>query len=410
MRHMRFLLALVLGCLINPPTGWFNQLFAADSTITNGRAIAAFDSNRAYLITEPDSGMAELYRWDATALYWVIVANQTPPVRQIDCLSDGTKLIGTDDSDIVRKWSEVPGWASPWTDPQSGSFDWVIIDPVTEETRALIKDDEGAWLSWDVPTPVVSDPWYTHLPAGSDWSERMKTLWLVDRDVERFERWERGDMNYFVALNRGSGTNPFYIFYYGDDEDQALSRITDPPLLTHNIDDVVVSQISYDEQYQNLWCVDNVGTPWQWDNVEQEWIERSARSEDVLEGPYSAASNLFREDNDYYVRTTYIQGVYSPVLIVFRDTKIMHLILGELSRSDMSQTIDIIIFEEKERSHDFHNVLLRPRETPQKIVRIDSGKRIRENHYLERLLIDNGIIADEFAISVFPAEHRLLRR
>ena len=69
-----------------------------------------------------------------------------------------------------------------------------------------------------------------------------------------------------------------------------------------------------------------------------------------------------------------------------------------------------MIYDEPESRGLYHNHKLRPSETPQKIVRVDSGKRTRENHYLERLLINENIVSNEEAISVFPSEHRIIRR
>jgi hypothetical protein len=379
----------------------------ADSIVTNARSIAAFGTDRAYMI---DAGLY-LNRWDPVLLKWVPIAFPTPTIRQMDCTTSGTYLIGTDISSIVRKWSETMGYLSPWSYPRgSEHFDWVKLDSLTYETKGLISGQDGAWKTWDPKSPLAGDPWYQYSPVGPLGEDKADTVLLVDRNSTRYKAWERGDDGYFVALNKsGMSGMPFKIYYYGDDEGYALSRITNPPIGSTNIDTVLVKQISYDEVRKNLWCIDIFGSPWQWDNVAQQWILRNVKSDStIVTTPYTDLIKLLRTENQFYVRTSYIPGLLKPMLIVLRDTRIMHLILGDLSVEQMT-SLDVIILS-KRRNSPFHEILLQPRQTPQKIVRLDNTKRIRENGYLERLLMENGIIASPDAIGVYPATLSVIRR
>lgn len=397
-----------------------SQLFGAPSFITDGMAIAAYGTDGAYLITHPNGVYGDLYRWNAITEEWVHVANLTPKIRQMDCVKSGDKLTGTDTNKVAKLWSGILGYASPWSSPRGGTkYDWIGLDHVSEETRGLLEGFNG-WETWNKPTLQFGEDWNKYLPTEPCENDRMKNFWLIDRDLAelRYKRWERDDINHLVALNRGGTDNgkPFYIYAFSDDEDFVLSRITDPPINdrgidTHNIDEVVVRQISYDEDHQNMWCVDVDGIPWQWDNVRQEWIKRDVRSEEtfIQEPPAFDVPQWLKEECRYYVRVNYVEGDYKPILLIFRETHEMHLYLGELSRSDMD-SIEIVLCDPPRRDHKFHNIELNPSETPQKIVRIDGGKRIRENHHLERLLINNGIIADEDQIGVYPVIQRIVRR
>jgi hypothetical protein len=405
---MRFKILFVFLILL---TVSFDNCHCLDSTITNGQSIAANGSSGAWLIDSDGN----VYKFDTTTNKFQLFTISAPNMKQIDSKSNGSNVVGIDSSGIAKIWNGVFGFGSVWSDSRgSTQYDWVLIDPVTQETRGQVTGLGGAWESWDVPTLGVGDPWNKFLPAGLAGSNKIKDLFLVDKDAA-FTRWERGDTNYFVQLNlEGLSPNPFFIYYYGDDSDAALGRITDPPVLTKNIDDVMVSQISYDDEFQNLWCVDSGGSPWQWDNVGQEWIQRNIKGDEGFQLPgdrYQDVIDLLRIQNDFYIRTRYIDGVHTPRLIIFKDSYIMHLILGERSRSNFDNEIDIVIFEaSKKEKTGFHNILRLPKETPQKKVRIDSTNRIRENHYLERLLISRNIIANADAINVFPAQHRIVRR
>lgn len=391
-------------------------LFSAPSVITGAKAIAAYGSTGAYLITYPDGVYGDLYRWDPGTLLWVQVANLAPQIKQMDSLNNGTKLIGSDTSSHAQLWSGVLGYASPWNPKNpSRQYSWVLHDPVSEESRGQIKGYDALWEYWDKPSLTPSDPWNRYLPTEPSGNDRMRNMWLIDRDLvmSRYKKWERDDIDYFVTLNRGGtdGTKPFYIYAFSDDNQLLMDRITNPPVGDHNIDDVLVRQISYDEDNQNLWCIDVDGTPWQWDNVRQEWIMRNGRSEETF---VQIPSNdnvpqWLREECQYYVRTLYVSGDYKPLLFIFRETHEMLLYLGELSSSDMDN-LEIVVCDPPKKDHKFHNIELQPRETPQKIVRIDGGSRIQENHHLEMLLQNMGIITSDLQIGVYPDDWAIVRR
>lgn len=395
-----------IQCLLLLLFGW---MYGSDSFVTNGRSISAYDTEGAYMVTDDN----ELMRWESSIKKWELIDPFAPLMRQIDCLTDGTSLLGTDDVDHARLWNSLPWPASTWSSPRgSKEYDWVVIDHIDERRRGLVKGLVKAWESWNGGAP---SSWYDHLPTGTIGSQKMNNYWFVDKNVERFKRWERGDQNYYVALNQSGQGTPFNVYCFSDDKEQVIDRITDPPLLTHNIDDVMCRQISYDELQQNLWCIDKDGKPWQWDNVEQEWILRDRRKEgesteeDDREQDWTPVINLLKEQSEFYIRTMYIDGEYTPYIIIFKDSRVIHFILGENSTASM-EDIDIFILEPKQRDHKFHTVLLRPHETPQKIVRVNGGKRIRENHLLERLFIQHNIIARHEDIGVYPAWHHRVRR
>jgi hypothetical protein len=378
-------------------------LCSADSLVSNADAIAAYGADGAYLVT----ATKELLRWNSVSVKWDVIAIiNGNNIRQFDSLSDGTRVVGTDTASKARQWNLLIHPASNWSSIRPGeTYDWVRIDPITNESMGIPTSMPG-WETWDPQTPVS---WDDYLPAGAPAAQKMKKMIVVDRANGVLHRWERDDIGQLVPLNRSGEASPFNIYYFGDDASAALSRMTAPPLATHNIDDVNVKQISYDELEQNLWGIDSDGRPWQWDNTEQQWILRNVRGPGLEEEEHPLAILLRRLD-DYYVQTVYIDGVLTPLIIVYTDTKIMHLVVGELSLGDGS-AFDYVILGSPPAPERFHNILLRPKETPQKIVRdVDGQKRIRENHYLERLLINNNIVASAAAISVYPAEHRFIRR
>lgn len=406
-------------------------VMGANGKISDGKAIAAYGKDGAYLVTESK----ELYVWNPTYEQWQRAMVATPQIRQMDSLTDGTKLFGTDDSDKVWMWNGMsPGGA--WNETRPGqAYHWVIYDPVTDESKGLIESLEDVWEAWDEPS---GGAWNTYLPAGPVDTARMATLLLVDTKSPEFHRWQRGDVGYRVALNREGQSIPFKIFAYTDNDvaknpwfeptdDYVLERMIDPPDPTPYLDPpdnnvtnpdlVLAKQISYDEDEQNLWCVDENGWPWRWSNEYQGWILSRDRSAIPFEDDGVCRlctpcyfNKLLRCTDDYYVRTTYIEGDYRPVLIIYKDTMIMHLIVGELSRSNMHD-LTVYIFDPKKPDHKFHNILRLPKETPQKLVRLNGNVvRKRENHYLEQLLIKSNIVARHEDISVLPAEHQLIRR
>lgn len=379
---------------------------ATDSFITNGMSILAYGEKQAFLV----SNDKRIYSWDSVALKWQLYAIMTPDIRQLDALSDGSRIIATDKNNKVYNWNKVFGFGSAWDNVRNG-YEWVLHDPVTKTIRGKRADWKAVWEEWDKPEPQGGDTWNKFLPAGGEGEQKMKQFCFIDNDRKRSHRWERGDVGYSVALNQSGATTPFHIFYFGDEKNVALDRITDPPFPTHNIEDVFVKQISYDELYQNLWSVDKDGVPWRWDNVRQEWIKSDILGDEGFqpEPPPNPVVELLKEQNDFYIRTTYIDGDYTPVIIIFKDTMILHFVLGERSKADFHDA-RFVIFEKRKPNHKFHTTTLLPKDTPQKIVRIDGGKRIRENHYLERLLIANNIIADDKAIGVYPWRHQIIRR
>ncbi|MBU1008140.1 hypothetical protein KKA53_03625 [Candidatus Dependentiae bacterium] len=423
-RHVALLavIPVLLVCFVG-------NLAGADPQISNGKSIAAYGADGAYLVTESK----ELYVWSPTLEKWQRAMIMTPEIRQMDSLTDGTKLFGTDDSDNVWMWDGVSPGGS-WSETRPGkTYHWVMYDPVTDESKGLIKALENVWESWDKPS---GGGWNNYLPAGPEGSARMATLLLVDTTSTEFHRWQRGDAGYRVSLNRSGQTTPFKIFAYTDNsvaknppfesgtDNYVLERMIDAPtptpwldpgLTVKNPDLVLAKQISYDEDEQNLWCVDENGWPWRWSNEYQGWIlSRNRTALPLVEEdgglPCCDIARLLRCTDDFYVRTTYIAGDYSPVVIIFKDTMIMHLIVGELSKANMKD-VKFYVFEAKAPDHNYHNILRLPKETPQKLVRVDGNVvRKRENHYLERLLIENGIVARPEDINLFPAEHRLIRR
>jgi len=381
---------------------FFKSLVVADGYVANGQAIAAYGTSGAYLIT----GENEILKWGGTR--WEIQALTTPQIRQMDCLNDGSSLIGTDNSDHVKRWNGLTDFASHWSNPRgTTAYDWVMIDPITKRKEGLLAGGVDIWDFWGAP--AGGGAWNEYLPAGQQGSSKMKDLILVDSKSNFFSRWERGDDSYRVALNR-SGEKPFKIFYYGESPSYALTRMIDPPIGV-NPDTVLVKQISYDETEQNLWAIDTENQPWQWDNDQQIWILRNLRGEEAACITCCALRALLREQNSFYVRVKYVEGTYKPRILVFKDSQIMHLVLGERSIANFNDIECIIYDEEPDRpTGRFHNLLLKPKKTPQKIIRKDGEARISENHYLERLLLKHNIIADADAIGVYPAEHRIVRR
>jgi len=430
MNFRRWILVIGMPFLL---LSFYCRICATEYKVSNGKSIAVYGDKGAFLTTS----LNELLYWNDTEQKWTRLMTLIPEIRQMDCLGDGTKLMGTDDAGQAWLWNGSPAPGGSWSDPRPGkTYEWIILDPVTDERRGLIQGLDGVWESWDIPSDPV---WNTYIPAGPEGSQRMKTLLLVDTKSPEFHRWQRGDYGYRVALNRSGMTTPFKIFAYTEDPDFVLARIVNPPSPTPWLDTpadtvkdpdlVFPKQISYDEVEQNLWCVDENGWPWHWNNEYQGWELRRDRGEapyvpPIEEKPtdFDAVKRLLRIQDDFYVRTTYINGDYAPVVIIFKDNMVLHLILGERSRS-VIQDLKVYIFEEKERAHKFHNILLLPHERPQKLVRLPQSagavggvgekfvdSRIRENHYLERLFMANNIIADPRELGVYPAEHRLIRR
>jgi hypothetical protein len=409
------------------------RLAGTEFLVSNGQAITAYGDKGAFLITS----LRELLYWNDTQQKWLRLMTLIPTgIRQIDCLGDGTKLMGTDGDGTLWGWNGVPTPGGLWTENRPGKkYDWVILDPVSDERRGLIQGLETVWESWDKP---VGGDWNSYIPVGPESASRMETLILVDTKSPEFHRWQRGDFGYRVALNQSGQTTPFKIFAYTEDPDRALDRVVNPPSPTPWLDSpadtvkdpdlVLAKQISYDEQEKNLWCVDENGWPWHWNDEFQGWELRRTRGEAPygppveVEDKYGEIRKLLCAQDDYYVRTTYIEGDYKPLVIIFKDSQIIHFILGEMSKSDIHD-IQICIFEARKPQHNFDNILLLPKERPQKLVRLPKSAgsvggvgevklddRIRENHYLERLLIANGVIASQRDIGVYPAEHRLVRR
>lgn len=385
----------------------------SDSYMTTGQSIAAYNIQGAYLI----DGNNDIFRWDPSINKWKRFAVNTPEIKQMDCLNDGKGLFGTDNLGKAQKWNGLYGGASNWTHVKPDSrYDWVLHDHITNDVRGLLKGVDGSWEEIEQAAELASDPWDKQLPLGPAGSQRLRDIFFVSTDLDKYTRWERGDLNYFVTLNRGGGSNPFHIYYYGENSADAFDRILEPGDFTptKNIEEVFVSQISYDEVEKNLWCIDSSGVPWQWHDGQQQWIKRDIVSDEGYvpeEGNYEELISLLRTQNDFYINALYIKGEYKPRLIVFKDSHILQVVLGEKSSADWSTFIDYVIYEDKrKRDHSFHNLLLKPKETPQKIVRIDGAKRISENHYLERLLEEEGIIANPDDIGVYPSNLMIVRR
>lgn len=378
------------------------------SVITDGKAIAAFGDDRAYILTESD----ELYKWDPVALHWVIQANLAPDIKQLDILDSGKRLIGTQVNGIIREWSHVPAIGSAWSTPYgtSPTYTWVIHDPVTEETRGLLADFNFAWKTLETPTLEAGDPWYRFMPIGQDNDDAMESIWLIDKDPDRFKKWERGDINYFVTLNQSTGEGPFNIYYYGANEDHALARVTEPVHIDSNADDVKIKQISYSSDVRNLWCVATNGTPWRWDNEEQMWILSNARSDQWFEGEvdYGPLTYLLCRTDDYRVQTVYIDGEFRPLLIVFSDNQTMRLIIGNSAREDMFEDFEYFILEDRP-DNGFDHVYLGEELNRKQVVRTNGRRAVRENSPLENALLQKGIIAnlDENYIA---SGNRLIRR
>ena len=384
-------------------------LLASGGYISTAASVAAYGATGGYLITN----LNELLKWNETKNQWELSAKFTPDMRQLDCLADGKRLVGTDTANKVRKWNGLDGTLSAWSQPRGAKeYEWVQHEHVTDATKGWLPGfpEIKTIESWDTPSLVPGDSWDKYLPIkAATAADPKKPRILIDKDANGYHRWHEKDIPYLIDRNQQSN---FYIYYYGADEDEALTRMIDPPTSTHNIDDIEIKTISYDEDDSNLWGIGTDGKPYHWDNTGQEWVLRDKRSEELTESQ-KALQDLLRQEDDYYVRTTYIQGNYRPTLIILKDSLIMHLILGTLGSDVASELIIIIMESAKEKLHDFDNVLWRPRSRPQKIVHPNSDrmkKRIRENHYLERTLRSLNIIVSDDELGAYPSTHRRIRR
>lgn len=384
-----------------------------DFLITGGNAIAAYGENGAYLINNKN----EMFIWNNTIQKWQMYTFQTPDIKQMDLKTTNSDLHGTDDNDKLWKWNHQYGFSSAWSKPKGETeYDWVKLNHSSDAVEGRLQGT-GAWESWDAPSLEPGDPWFKYTPAGWLGSQEMKDHLLVSEKNDKHTRWERGDLSYRVALNQSDCSSPFRIYYFGLKNNEAMDRLYNSPTYaaTPNVGDVFVKQISYDEDYQNLWGLDCDGVPWQWDNENQKWIKRDIRTEEGFvpeekqPGKFDDITKLLKEQDDYYIHATYIKGDYKPVVLIFKDTYIIRLLVGERSRVTMHD-ISILVFEEPVRAHKYHHILLRPPQRPQKIVRIDGGKRVRENHLLERLMIQHEVVADHREVCFYPHSHIVTRR
>jgi hypothetical protein len=360
------------------------------------------------------TSLNEMYQWNNGLTKWVFVGNISGnKLRQLDCQDDGTNLVGTDDANAARKWNELSGLSASFSIEQSGTqFDWVILDPITDATKGKLLGLPG-WRTWNAPSLGGGDPWYKYLPAGIDGTAKVTPQYIVDKTTSGVHRWEREDTSYQVTINQaGVSGSPFKVHYFGPSESAALGRITTPPV--GNPETVPVKQISYDEENQNLWCIDSSNQPWRWDNTNQEWILSNVRGEGGFVGPiaedaYADITAYLRLHRDFYVRTTFIDGVFRPLLIIFRDTLMMQLVLGTLS-VHTTLAPEIIILEDPSASlRSGGPIILQPRIRPKQYLMRDGG-RVREDGYVESLLIKYGIIASPDDINVFPASQFIMRR
>ena len=386
---------------------WSGGCWAADGLISNAVSIAAYGNTGGYLITS----LGEMYQWSNSQSKWIFIG-LVSKMRQMDSTSDGTRVYGTTDTNEARKWNMLTGDSAAFDAVQSGkSYDWVVLDPDTDAAKGKLVGLD-AWEQWDEQSGGSN--WYTYLPAGISGSAEVEQVKLVDKTGSGISRWDRKDVNYRVTLNRAGTTTPFNIYYFGDSETGVLAAVTDPDTAGKNIDDVNVAQISYDEDNKNLWAIDDSGYPWKWDNTNQEWVLANTRGPGSFEDPITdpqlvEAIDYFKTEDDFVVKTQYIDGVYSPVLIIFRNIKTMHLLLGTLSRADFS-TVQIIILDGPDpRTQERHNLLLRPSSIPMRYVREDGGRDLVENDYLETLLVNNGVIASADATSILPSRHLRIR-
>lgn len=413
MGKIKRLLGILLCCFLS------SSFIHADSYITDGKSIVAYGNDGgAWLITA--TKLILIYNYNINK--WVSIGQVNDEnIVQMDSLYTGSQVIGTDIAGNARSWNMQTAGASWWSKPRPGKkYDYVRLDPVTHATKGL-KRNLKVWEEWDKPSPVGGDPWYKYKSAGPEGSLEMIQYLLVNKGGTATRapytgacRWDRGDTNHELTLNFNGTANPFNIYYFGTSEQAAIDRMTAPPLGTTNIGTVFVKQISYDELYHNLWAIDIYGQPWQWDNVAQQWILRNVRGPGgyvppLPPDPLADIKELIKEYNDYYIKTIYMEGAFRPIVIILRDSKMMQLILGELSTDDLDD-LEVIILGRPAPSERFHNILLKPLETPQKIVRIDGGGRIAENYYLETLFLKHGIIASPNDLGAYPSEQLRIRR
>jgi hypothetical protein len=402
---MRCLVGLIF-CL------FFGGTVCADSLISNAKSIAAYGSSGAYML----SSLNEMFQWNSTQSKWILVGNIAGnTLRQLDCQNDGTNLVGTDDVNAARKWNELSGLSASFSIEQSGtSFDWVILDPITDATKGKLLGLPG-WRTWNAPSLGGGDPWYEYLPAGPDGTAKMTRQYFVDKTTEGIHRWEREDTSYQVSLNMSGTTTPFNVYYFGPSESTALDRITDPPTATLNIDDVNVKQISYDEDNQNLWSIDENNKPWRWDNTVGQWILSDVRGEGQFDGPiaddtYADVAALLRVQKNFYVRTKYVDGSFRPLLIIFKDTLMMQLVLGLLSIASTDDP-EMIILDDPSAPHTpGGHILLQPRIRPIQYIQRGTHAIAREHGDLENLLVRYNIVASSDDVNVYAGRQFIMRR
>ena len=398
-----------------------DMIFGARPVLDNAAAIVAFGTRKAYVIAEgPVGGQAQLFEWSVGSNEWVRISNASLAIVQGDCFSDGSSLIGRDGNDRVAKCVSFPtGWTYT-RDPKT--YDWVLYDPATKETRGLLPGDNDLWESWDERTLEEGDAWYKYLPAGPDDIEKMSKVWFLDKDDQRFTRWERGDVGYYVTMNRRGGdptAEPFYIYYYGDDENLLLDRTTyrsadgfnefDPD--DWEYDNVVIKQFSHDEENRNLWCIDERGIPWRWDNPTKDWIE----SKYIREEPDDLDLSFFNRKVTV-VTAVVIEGDDPATVYAFGPGDGVTLVVGESTLLGGGCTsLRFVIYYDSlnnEPEHNFHHTLVNNNDFKERVIRKNfEGDTFVEDRRLEACLVQLGAFANGRMSAILPrSDDEIVRR